>query len=404
MKIYGCFIVLISQLVWAHPQVLQSETVISDLSKLRASGAFILSADEALNIGVAHATPEQLSKISATTHFQGKCAGFEVLSPAESLQAGTVLQNLTLESKRQSHLMGITLPVSVEFNQAYKDLAEQASPQDLKSRIEWLSSYPNRYNKSANPNVHVEDLKIKISELLKKASWTYEISMVSHSSTKQKTLKVVIPGKLRPNEIVVLGGHLDSINQSYFGSDKAPGADDNASGSANLIEALKLLTSMPQPDRTWEFYWYAGEESGLLGSAEIAKEYKSKNKNVIAVLQLDMTLYPGSGEQVIGQVEDFTNPWLREVLSRIYGTYFNATFISDECGYACSDHASWHRQGYPAVTPFESTTSTMNEDIHTEKDIINSKSSFSHSNTFTKLAVLFALTLGNSDLKQPFLN
>ncbi len=292
--------------------------------------------------------------------------------------------------------------MALEWNENYQKLSDLADPNSLRETITWLASYPNRYNKSATPNKHVEDLKAKLEAEMTNAKWAFKVDLITHQSTRQNTLRLTIPGKSKPDEVIVLGGHLDSINQSFFGnSDRAPGADDNASGSANLIEALKILKRADQPERTLEFYWYAGEESGLLGSAEIAKEAKAKSKNVIAVLQLDMTLFPGNGEQVIGLVNDFTSPWLREVLTLINANYVKARIVEDACGYACSDHASWHRQGYHAVTPFEATTETMNRNIHTEKDLIDTKSSFQHSNSFTKLAVLFALVLGNSDLKPP---
>ena len=122
------------------------------------------------------------------------------------------------------------------------------------------------------------------------------------------------------DEIVVLGAHHDSINQSW-GETRAPGADDNASGSSNLFEALRILASQGRAARTIEFFWYAGEESGLLGSAEIARDYAARKKNVVGVLQLDMTLFPGDGEFVLGSMTDFTSPALRAWFAELNKTY-----------------------------------------------------------------------------------
>ena len=151
-----------------------------------------------------------------------------------------------------------------------------------------------------------------------------------------------------------------------------------------------------------DFFWYAGEESGLLGSAEIAKTYKANKQNVIAVLQLDMTLFPGAGELTIGSMTDFTSAWLRDYLKAINPIYLKAQISEDQCGYGCSDHASWFRQGYPTLMPFEATMNSMNEDLHTPQDVITPKSSFSHSVMFTKLALVFAMDLANSDIHQPY--
>ncbi len=387
---------------WGHNSVFlndKPQVVISDLDKLQAVGAFLLSRDESTNLGVAQLTPVQMNRISNATHFQGKCAGFEVLNSEETSASGRVLQDLITITRKLVAVSPIKLP-DVQFNQNYKDLATAANPQGLLSEIQWISNYPTRFNRAPQPNAHVEELKTRLETLLADAAWPYSITLIDHMSTKQKSLRLTIEGRLRPKEIVVLGAHFDSINQSYFGSTLAPGADDNASGAANLIETVKILMNAPQPERSLEFFWYAGEESGLLGSSEIAKDYKAKNKSVIAVLQLDMTLHPGNGEQIIGLLSDYTSPWLNEVFSKIYSLYLDASFVSDTCGYGCSDHASWTRQGFPAAAPFEATTRTMNRLIHSENDRINSESSLTHSNTFTKLATLFALTLGNSNLKQ----
>lgn len=388
---------LFSQISFAHTVADKAETVITNLDAARAVGGVILSKDETSNTAVTYLSKLQLNKLSQLNHGQGKCAGFETLSSEEVNQPGLLLENLKAANSKMN-AWGVFKPQSIEWNQNYQKLADLADAAKLQETVTWLSSYPNRYNKAASPNKHVDDLKIKLEELLQGVKWGYQLDIVSHKSTKQNTLRLIIPGKTNPSEVIVLGAHLDSINMS---GGNAPGADDNASGSANLIEAVRILKNADQPQRTLEFYWYAGEESGLLGSAEIAKEAKAKTKNVIVVLQLDMTLFPGSGQQVVGLVTDFTSPWLRGVMTDINNTYTKARIVDDYCGYGCSDHASWYRQGYHAVYPFEAITQTMNENIHTSSDIIDAKSSFQHSNTFTKLSVLFALIMGNSDIKAP---
>src|SRR5690606_7452875 len=99
------------------------------------------------------------------------------------------------------------------------------------------------------------------------------------------------------DEHIVLGAHEDSINWSGFvpsARDRAPGADDDASGVATLLETFRvLMDSGYRPDRTIDFIAYAGEEIGLVGSQDIAERYKSQGVKVAAVLQLDMTMYPG---------------------------------------------------------------------------------------------------------------
>jgi leucyl aminopeptidase len=60
-------------------------------------------------------------------------------------------------------------------------------------------------------------------------------------------------------------------------SAKAPGADDNASGIATITETIRVLMSNGfQPKKTLKFMAYAAEEVGLLGSKEIANDFKKK--------------------------------------------------------------------------------------------------------------------------------
>lgn len=390
---------------WSHSAETESQTVLTDLSLVKAVNGIILAQDEGLNIAVTHLTADQINKISNYNHSQNKCAGFEVLSGEEATQPQAVVSRLKAVQEALIVLSPMALERQIIYNDTYAKLAAQADPKLLQDTITWLSSYPNRWHKSKTPDVHVQDLKVKLNEWLKGAPWKYTIEVVPHTSTQQSTLKLTIPGSVRPHEIVVLGGHLDSINKTavipFIGTDKAPGADDNASGSSNLIEALKILKQVPSFERTLEFYWYAGEEGGLLGSSEVAKAAKSKKANVIGVLQLDMTLFPGDGEQVIALMDDFTSPWLNHFITELNDTYIKSKIIHGKCGYACSDHASWNKQGYHSTMPSESMLETMNPDIHTAKDIINAESSFTHSNSYTKLATLFALTLGNSSIKAP---
>jgi len=249
-----------------------------------------------------------------------------------------------------------------------------------------------------------------------------EISLVDHGSdTKQKSVMVDIKGTVNPNEIVVLGGHLDStvggsggggggvdiceiIPSLCFNSvaaARSPGADDNASGSANLIETFRILLTKAAPERSIQIFWYAAEEEGLVGSANIAKKYKAKNADVVGVLQLDMTLFAGSGEFVLGSMTDFTNAWLRDYLVEINDLYIGGKIKKSKCGYGCSDHASWHRQGFPAIMPFEAAFDDMNGEIHTKNDVISDKSNFEHSAMFTKIAVVMAMDLANSEARAP---
>lgn len=394
---------------WAHVHPLEgfdTKPVLADLNDLRALNIPVLAKDEYVEVGYAVITPVMQQRLQERAHKVGKCGGFEDLSQDLGLMSQGFDHMFTvmsaMKAKEELYVKAPFRALAISSEPAVVAALSEVSEENLRSYVQWLSSFPNRTATSAQPNQHVGEMKTRLEAMLAAGSIPYQIEEIQHKSTKQNSLHVRLIGKDRPQEVVVLGGHLDSINQSWGGGRTAPGADDNASGSANLIEALRILLSQPQPQRSIDFFWYAGEENGLLGSAEIAKSYKAQKADVIAVLQLDMTLFPGSGEFVIGSMNDFTSAWLRDYLKAINDTYLKARIVDDKCGYGCSDHASWNRQGYPTLMPFEASFRGSNKNIHSGKDVISPDSNFKHSMLYTKIALVMAMDLGNSQARQPY--
>jgi leucyl aminopeptidase len=395
---------LISHPSHAHGGAARPSYVLVEKQKLERLQIPILFHDDETGLAITYGTDQITTRLSADAHLGGACGGYEALS--ESSDPLEVLKQTAQVFRHQARAERLPLlPRPIETDPNIETAISQVSEQNLKDLVQWLVSFGSRFNKAANPNRHVDELKNKLQQMAAASKLKTSINVISHKSTKQNSLHFRIEGSQKPNEILVLGGHLDSIAGGGWGggsSSNAPGADDNASGSSNLIEALRILLAQPKaPARTLDFFWYAGEESGLLGSGEIAQDYKAKNLDVVAVLQLDMTLYPGEGEMVIGNVSDYTNAWLRDYFVSVNQTYLHAQLVDDRCGYACSDHASWHRQGFAALLPFESTTKTMNPDIHSARDLVTNKSSFRHMAVFSKLALIFAMDLGNTDQRPP---
>ena len=306
---------------------------------------------------------------------------------------------LFLKNQDLSYRRGpITSPV-INPKEDILSAVNQLSSAELKNWVTWITSFPSRYHKLEKPNVHVEALAEKLKTIMSASNHPYQIDMIDHKSTKQKSLRLRITGSTSPDDLVILGAHFDSIVS--YGNDFAPGADDDASGSANLLEVLRVLLKQERPQRSVEFLWYAGEESGLLGSAEIAESYKKTGKKVISVLQLDMTLFPGAGKNRLALITDYTSAWLNDILLKLSQAYLTVEVLESQCGYACSDHASWHKNGFSAAMPFESTFDTYNKEIHTRNDVISPRLDFEHSLQFSKLAMAYVMELANSQATNP---
>jgi leucyl aminopeptidase len=191
----------------------------------------------------------------------------------------------------------------------------------------------------------------------------------SNCST-QPSVILTIQGNELANEVVVLGGHLDSISSTGSGSSMvAPGADDDGSGIATLTEVLRIaMANGWKPRRTVKFMGYAAEEVGLRGSAAIAADYRNQGVNVVGVMQFDMTDYRVGSPYDMQLISDYSNSALQQFTRDLFDTYLQPLGMSRgtyTCGYACSDHASWTNNGFPSAFMFEGGDNPV---IHTPDD------------------------------------
>jgi hypothetical protein len=104
-----------------------------------------------------------------------------------------------------------------------------------------------------------------------------------------KNVIATLRGKTKPDEVVVFGAHYDSLNLGEKGNPDviAPGANDNATGTAGVLEAARIL-SQTEHDRTIIFACFAAEEQGLIGAWHFAKSLKDAGVKVIAMLNNDI--------------------------------------------------------------------------------------------------------------------
>eukprot|EP01059_Diplonema_ambulator_P015426 TRINITY_DN26554_c0_g1_i1.p2 TRINITY_DN26554_c0_g1~~TRINITY_DN26554_c0_g1_i1.p2 ORF type:complete len:362 (+),score=121.37 TRINITY_DN26554_c0_g1_i1:55-1140(+) len=189
------------------------------------------------------------------------------------------------------------------------------------------------------------------------------------------------------DEVVVIGGHIDSINGGAAG--RAPGEDDDASGSATVFTVFKhLIANGFKPARTVEFHAYAAEEVGLRGSQEIAQHYKAIGRNVVAMVQLDCTGYTASGDASISIIQDNTDTDLNHYLTETIALYCDTPSSISSCGYGCSDHASFTNAGYPAAFPFEAPFPQRNPYMHSTQDVL-SNMNVTHMLEFAKMTIGF---------------
>lgn len=335
-----------------------------------------------------------LLKLSAAIHKELKrCGGFMAHASEEegrqALAKANAMQPLALATSRPSY--------AIDNQSTVNGVLPALQASNIAQTIIDLSNFANRYYRTTNGANASNWLAQKWTTLAAGRS-DISVAQFTHAGYNQKSVIMTINGTDNGSEVVVMGGHLDTINMSGNGeTSRSPGADDDASGIASLTEAARaMIAAGYKPRRTIKIIGYAAEEAGLLGSKDIAANFKANNVNVVGVLQLDMTNYRGSAKD-IWIYTDYTDSQQNTFLTSLISAYTpTVTVGTSACGYACSDHASWHNQGYPASFPFETLDGQDNPHIHTANDTYaNSGNQADHALKFAKLAAAYAVELGS---------
>ncbi|NCT69696.1 MAG: M20/M25/M40 family metallo-hydrolase [Xanthomonadaceae bacterium] len=343
---------------------------------------------------IAESRADRLGEISHYVHVNEKrCGGYFAFSTRAQAEA-FVQADRAKQAMTKSMLAGYTLDNQATVNRWLPQVQERR----LYDTINHLSSYQNRYFASSHGKTAAEWIRDHWQSLAAgRSDVTTELFTACTNCSTQPSVILTIRGWDLPNEVVVLGAHLDSINASnpYDPNQHAPGADDDASGIATLTETLRIaLADGWQPRRTVKFMGYAAEEVGLRGSNAIAQSFRASGVNVVSVLQVDMTNYKAGATSDMKLISDYSNTDLKTFFVTLFDTYLapmGLTRSATACGYACSDHASWTNAGYPAAMMFEGgSPSGSFPYIHTSYDTLATMGeSAQHSVKFTQFALAY---------------
>jgi aminopeptidase YwaD len=149
-------------------------------------------------------------------------------------------------------------------------------------------------------------------------------------------------------EIVIVGGHMDHVGMNGAGL-VYPGADDNASGTAVVMElARSFAAARTRPARTLVFVLFAGEEQGLLGSTALAERSPFEMNRAVAMLNFDMEGH-GGGKAAIGGGEYYPEVW-RSFRALLPDSLAAKLVTARAWGGDSSDHAPFRDRGIPVCS------------------------------------------------------
>ncbi|KAG0007366.1 Leucine aminopeptidase 1 [Entomortierella chlamydospora] len=262
-----------------------------------------------------------------------------------------------------------------------------------------FTKFHNRYYKSHYGLEAAQWLYKKVSDLIEESDASADVSLRKFKHDwDQFSIIARFEGKneLLSNAPIIVGAHLDSVNAWVPLLGRAPGADDDGSGTVLILDVFRVLIEKGfQPERPVEFHWYSAEEAGLLGSQDVAHSYKKKGVDVFAMLQNDQSGFVLSKDQEkIGLIVDYVDHDLTKLVKLYANEYTDLPVHEDMCGYACSDHASWTKAGYRAAFATEEDFNSQCPYIHGEGDDLTHVD-FDHMMQFAKLNLGFIVELGN---------
>ncbi|KAL6946423.1 hypothetical protein ACO0RG_000575 [Hanseniaspora osmophila] len=365
--------------------------------------------------------PEEFIAANEMKKFELKKRGINFMDVTKyhSNDASLMKRSLFSKTKNNLNVPAYEYPQTLTKNGTLPELFLKINTTSIYETVAQLSSFYTRYYKSqygldSSNWLHneIESIvaQLKSTMSTKEYGELISLSKVEHDFP-QNSLVLRINGKdaekeeFSSNSTIILGSHQDSINLFFPSLLPAPGCDDDASGTAASIEVLKvyiqflLQNKSNFPRNNVEFHFYAAEEGGLLGSQDIFHAKKAaqghSNDTVVAMLQLDQIGYT-TGNEYIGVMTDYVSPNLTEFIKKLIVTYLSIPYQEDKCGYACSDHASCNKYGYPSAMVVESLMKEDNKYTHSTLDTID-RLNFDHIAEFVKLGLATILELSDHE-------
>ena len=338
------------------------------------------------NISVVELPESAIDTWSLAIHETLKgCGGF--IDVTERINSGTSAHKIVWNELIRRQTPKTKRPkLRVEHNHNIQKLVDSASGQELWNFLGELTSFPDRSAKTNNGGKAARFLKQWSKELARGidlATWFINTDTWVYSG--QPSVLATLSGTRPDLPHVVIGAHFDT-----FGDDK-PGADDDGSGSAVVMETLRAVAqSGAQFERTIDFIWYAAEERGLVGSSYVVDYFKDHHIQVESAMQFDMVGWDSSEDgSDIFLITDYTDESLTDTAEQLLRLYLpDAKIGRTACGYPCSDHVNWDLAGVPVAYPFESNFGNMNTRLHTENDKMKFLDPV-HATRFARLALAF---------------
>ena len=228
-----------------------------------------------------------------------------------------------------------------------QELVDQVDANRWFADIEVLAGF-NRYTHSSEL-LQVRDWLVQQFDALPGLVVTTDAFQVG--GTTAFNVISTLQGTVRPDEWHIIGAHYDSISQNT--SSSAPGAEDNASGCAGVLEMGRIFAANP-PQETVLFICYSGEELGLLGSEHHAADIVTAGDadKIETMLNMDMIGYSSDADLDCLLETDPPFASLLDPFADAAAAYTNLRIVTSLFAFG-SDHVPYLNRDIPSLLTIE---------------------------------------------------
>ncbi len=246
----------------------------------------------------------------------------------------------------------------------YAQIANALSQSSFEAKLAHLVSFPTRHSTSS----HYRTAADWAQQQLQSYGLSAILEPINVGSTPSWNVKAIKPGTAAAPERVLVVAHLDSINTAGGATAAAPGADDNASGSAGLLALAEAITGY-QFAHDLVFILFGGEEQGLHGSQQyVASLDPADRERIRAVVNMDMIGHVNTAPETVLLEGAAVSQGVIDGLAAAAGQ-FTTLNVQTALNPHSSDHVSFIDAGIPAVLTIEGADGA-NDQIHTAGDVL----------------------------------
>ena len=287
-------------------------------------------------------------------------------------------------------------PVVTEVDPRIREMLNQVNMDSLEATVQHLQDYGHRLWSSENAFAASDWIADRMRALgLEVEQQPFYANTWLGSGNAAPNVIGIQRGTLYPDTYVVCGSHFDSFSYQAMSGGAAPGADDNATGVASVLESARIMTQ-------YEFEYsiiycaYGCEEMGLYGSEAYASRCQQEGMDIIGYFNNDMNgylygdqihidcIYPNAVEPIGTYYMNVGSVYYPELPIR------HVNFNEGD-----SDHTSFNNHGYMGIYPFEDYQN-YSPYIHTVNDLIGtSVTSFEMSQQYCQMNIACLAEIAN---------